>query len=75
MAVEGVASLSADEQAKLAKLEEKNQAANGLTEEEMAKIAEEAEAAEAAEREAQILLEGRVRAHLDSLHNAQAARH
>ena len=48
MADEGVASLSADEQAKLENLNKKHESANGLTEEEMAKIAEEAEAAEAA---------------------------
>ena len=48
MADEGFSSLSADERSRLDQLNAKEAAANGLTEEEIAKIAEEAEAAEAA---------------------------
>ena len=47
MADEGVDMLSAEDQAKLAKLNKKEELAGGLSEEEKAKIAEEAEAAEA----------------------------
>ena len=48
MADEGFSSLSADERSRLDQLNAKEAAANGLTEEEIAKFAEEAEAAEAA---------------------------
>ena len=48
MADEGVSSLSAEDQARLSQLNAKDAAANGLTEEEIAKIAEEARGAEAA---------------------------
>ena len=47
MADEGFDMLSAEDQAKLDKLNKKEELAGGLSEEEKAKIAEEAEAAEA----------------------------